>query len=94
MPSEIAMPSPNAISPSGLKSNSQFYPYEGSNPRRRPQQDPIGKIISDTFKYGLHEKKKNFTSAAGVFKKKFHFCMVKQEKITERQQLKIVLIGH
>ncbi|XP_073348145.1 transcription factor 3a isoform X6 [Pagrus major] len=42
MPSEIPMPSPNAISPSGLKSNSQFYSsYEGNNPRRRPAQDPI-----------------------------------------------------
>ncbi|XP_022610813.1 transcription factor E2-alpha-like isoform X2 [Seriola dumerili] len=42
MPSEIPMPSPDALSPSGLKSNSQFYSsYEGSNPRRRPSQDPI-----------------------------------------------------
>ncbi|KAM7400826.1 hypothetical protein PAMA_005144 [Pampus argenteus] len=42
MPSEIPMPSPNALSPSGLKSNSQFYSsYEGSNSRRRPSQDPI-----------------------------------------------------
>ncbi|XP_076600990.1 transcription factor 3a isoform X4 [Chaetodon auriga] len=41
MPSEIPMPSPNALSPSGLKSNSQFYSYEGSNPRRRPSQDPV-----------------------------------------------------
>ncbi|XP_038575246.1 transcription factor 3a isoform X4 [Micropterus salmoides] len=41
MPSEIPMPSPNALSPSGLKTNSQFYSsYEG-NPRRRPSQDPI-----------------------------------------------------
>lgn len=51
MPSEIPMPSPNAISPSGLKSNSQFYSsYEGNNPRRRPAQDPIGKILKDHFK--------------------------------------------
>ncbi|XP_023258669.1 transcription factor E2-alpha-like isoform X2 [Seriola lalandi dorsalis] len=42
MPSEIPMPSPDPLSPSGLKSNSQFYSsYEGSNPRRRPSQDPI-----------------------------------------------------
>ncbi|KAM9349193.1 transcription factor E2-alpha-like [Symphorus nematophorus] len=42
MPSEIPMPSPNALSPSALKSNSQFYSsYEGSNHRRRPSQDPI-----------------------------------------------------
>ncbi|XP_044074177.1 transcription factor 3a isoform X5 [Siniperca chuatsi] len=42
MPSEMPMPSPNALSPSGLKSNSQFYSsYEGSNPRRRHSQDPI-----------------------------------------------------
>ncbi|XP_049602249.1 transcription factor 3a isoform X5 [Syngnathus scovelli] len=36
LPSEIAMPSPGALSPSGLKPASQFY-----NPRRRPAQDPI-----------------------------------------------------
>uniref|UniRef100_UPI0037E7E116 transcription factor 3a isoform X2 n=1 Tax=Semicossyphus pulcher TaxID=241346 RepID=UPI0037E7E116 len=42
MPSEIPMTSPNALSPSGLKSNTQFYSsYQGSNPRRRPSQDPI-----------------------------------------------------
>ncbi|XP_022072346.2 transcription factor 3a isoform X1 [Acanthochromis polyacanthus] len=42
MPSEIPMPSPDALSPSGVKSNSQFYSsYEGSNSRRRPAQDPI-----------------------------------------------------
>ncbi|XP_061694312.1 transcription factor 3a isoform X1 [Syngnathoides biaculeatus] len=42
LPSEIAMPSPDALSPSGLKTTSQFYPsYEGNNPRRRPAQDPI-----------------------------------------------------
>ncbi|KAK2822285.1 hypothetical protein Q5P01_022350 [Channa striata] len=42
MPSEIPLASPNAVSPSSLKSNSQFYSsYEGSNPRRRPSQDPI-----------------------------------------------------
>ncbi|XP_040910859.1 transcription factor 3a isoform X1 [Toxotes jaculatrix] len=42
MPSEIPMPSPDSLSPSGLKSNPQFYSsYEGSNPRRRPSQDPI-----------------------------------------------------
>ncbi|XP_070700458.1 transcription factor 3a isoform X2 [Pempheris klunzingeri] len=41
MPSEIPMPSPNALSPPGLKSDSQFYSYEGSNPRRRPSQDPL-----------------------------------------------------
>ncbi|XP_041659423.1 transcription factor 3a isoform X2 [Cheilinus undulatus] len=42
MPSEIPMTSPNTLSPSGMKSNSQFYSsYEGSNPRRRPSQDPI-----------------------------------------------------
>ncbi|XP_008292695.1 transcription factor 3a isoform X2 [Stegastes partitus] len=42
MPSEIPMPSPDALSPSGVKSNSQYYSsYEGSNPRRRPAQEPI-----------------------------------------------------
>lgn len=52
LPSEIPMPSPNAISPSGLKSSSQFYSYEGSNPRRRSPQEPIGKILKDRF-FGL-----------------------------------------
>ncbi|KAJ4937413.1 hypothetical protein JOQ06_001973 [Pogonophryne albipinna] len=43
MPSEMPMPSPDALSPSGMKSNSQFYSsYEGSNSRRRPSQEPIG----------------------------------------------------
>ncbi|XP_047444359.1 transcription factor 3a isoform X2 [Mugil cephalus] len=42
MPSEMPMPSPDALSPSGVKSSSQFYTsYEGSNPRRRPSQDPV-----------------------------------------------------
>ncbi|AWP04219.1 putative transcription factor E2-alpha-like [Scophthalmus maximus] len=42
MPSEIPMHSPDPLSPSGLKSNSQFYSsYGGSNPRRRPSQEPI-----------------------------------------------------
>lgn len=55
MPSEIPMPSPNALSPSGLKSNSQFYSYEGSNPRRRPSQDPIGKIVKDRLKHSVEQ---------------------------------------
>ncbi|XP_029929586.1 transcription factor 3a isoform X5 [Myripristis murdjan] len=41
MPNEMPMPSPDALSPSGLKSNSQFYPYQGANPRRRPPQDSM-----------------------------------------------------
>ncbi|XP_077580016.1 transcription factor E2-alpha-like isoform X3 [Stigmatopora nigra] len=42
LPSEIGMPSPDAMSPSGLKPNTQFYSsYEGNNHRRRPAQDPI-----------------------------------------------------
>uniref|UniRef100_A0A3Q3KJJ1 Transcription factor E2-alpha n=1 Tax=Monopterus albus TaxID=43700 RepID=A0A3Q3KJJ1_MONAL len=46
----IPMPSPDALSPSGLKPNSQFYSsYEGSNPRRRPAQDPIGKTVKNLF---------------------------------------------
>ncbi|XP_051930745.1 transcription factor 3b isoform X1 [Hippocampus zosterae] len=36
LPSEIAMPSPDAMSPSGLKSGSQFYQPYPNNPRRRP----------------------------------------------------------
>uniref|UniRef100_A0A3Q3VK32 Transcription factor E2-alpha n=1 Tax=Mola mola TaxID=94237 RepID=A0A3Q3VK32_MOLML len=36
LPSDIAMPSPDAMSPSGLKSGSQFYPSYPNNPRRRP----------------------------------------------------------
>uniref|UniRef100_A0A8C7RVY7 Transcription factor E2-alpha n=1 Tax=Oncorhynchus mykiss TaxID=8022 RepID=A0A8C7RVY7_ONCMY len=37
LPSDIVMPSPDAMSPSGLKSTSQFYPGSyPNNPRRRP----------------------------------------------------------
>ncbi|XP_078480338.1 transcription factor E2-alpha [Lampetra planeri] len=36
LPSDISMPSPDAMSPSGLKSGSQFYPSYPNNPRRRP----------------------------------------------------------
>ncbi|XP_041863075.1 transcription factor 3b isoform X3 [Melanotaenia boesemani] len=36
LPSDIAIPSPDAMSPSGLKSGSQFYPSYPNNPRRRP----------------------------------------------------------
>ncbi|XP_028296637.1 transcription factor E2-alpha-like isoform X1 [Gouania willdenowi] len=39
--SEMPLPSPNALSPSAVKSSSQFYSsYEGNNNRRRPSQDP------------------------------------------------------
>ncbi|XP_061833888.1 transcription factor 3b isoform X3 [Nerophis lumbriciformis] len=38
LPSDIAMPSPDAMSPSGLKSGSQFYPSYPNNPRRRPPE--------------------------------------------------------
>ncbi|XP_067454276.1 transcription factor E2-alpha-like [Thunnus thynnus] len=41
LPSEIAMPSPDAMSPSGLKSGSQFYPSYPNNPRRRPPDGGI-----------------------------------------------------
>ncbi|XP_060941079.1 transcription factor 3a isoform X1 [Limanda limanda] len=42
MPNGLPMPSPDPLSPSGLKPNSQFYSsYEGSNARRRPSQEPI-----------------------------------------------------
>ncbi|KAF3834952.1 hypothetical protein F7725_027510 [Dissostichus mawsoni] len=44
-PSEIAMPSPDAMSPSGLKSGSQFYPSYPNNPRRRPPDAGIGKCM-------------------------------------------------
>ncbi|KAM4739300.1 transcription factor 3b isoform 8-T8 [Anableps anableps] len=37
-PSDIAMPSPDALSPSGIKSGSQFYPSYPNNPRRRPPE--------------------------------------------------------
>lgn len=54
MPSEIPMPSPDPLSPPGLKSNSQFYSsYEGSNSRRRPAQDPIGKSEKDRFQVSV-----------------------------------------
>ncbi|XP_056303265.1 transcription factor 3b isoform X2 [Danio aesculapii] len=36
LPSDIAIPSADAMSPSGLKSGSQFYPSYANNPRRRP----------------------------------------------------------
>lgn len=36
------MPSPDAMSPSGLKSGSQFYPSYPNNPRRRPPEGAIG----------------------------------------------------
>ncbi|XP_030639879.1 transcription factor 3b isoform X2 [Chanos chanos] len=38
LPSDITMSSPDALSPSGLKSDSQFYPSYPSNPRRRPSE--------------------------------------------------------
>ncbi|XP_008275714.1 transcription factor 3b isoform X2 [Stegastes partitus] len=41
LPSDIAMPSPDAMSPSGLKSGSQFYPSYPNNPRRRPTDGGI-----------------------------------------------------
>ncbi|XP_069378338.1 transcription factor 3b isoform X12 [Paralichthys olivaceus] len=40
-PSDIAMPSPDAMSPSGLKSGSQFYSSYPNNPRRRPPEGGI-----------------------------------------------------
>ncbi|XP_077391532.1 transcription factor 3b isoform X6 [Festucalex cinctus] len=47
LPSEIAMPSPDAMSPSGLKSGSQFYQSYPNNPRRRP---PDGGVDSQPKK--------------------------------------------
>lgn len=41
LPSDIALPSPDAMSPSGLKSSSQFYPSYANNPRRRPPEGGI-----------------------------------------------------
>ncbi|XP_066551304.1 transcription factor 3b isoform X2 [Amia ocellicauda] len=41
LPSEMAMPSPDALSPSGMKSASQFYPSYPNNPRRRPTEGSI-----------------------------------------------------
>ncbi|CAL8281521.1 unnamed protein product [Lota lota] len=42
MPSEMPMPSPDALSPSSIKSGSQFYSsYQGGNPRRRTPQDSM-----------------------------------------------------
>lgn len=78
MPSEIPLPSPDALSPSGLKSNSQFYSsFEGSNPRRRPSQDPIGKseekssvtdYISESFLCSVFKFVCTIISPAEVFK--------------------------
>ncbi|XP_072297413.1 transcription factor 3a isoform X5 [Eucyclogobius newberryi] len=42
MPSEMPLTSPDALSPSGHKPNSQFYSsYGGGNLRRRPAQEPV-----------------------------------------------------
>ncbi|KAJ8278865.1 hypothetical protein COCON_G00059310 [Conger conger] len=41
LPSDMAMPSPDAMSPSGIKSGSQFYPSYPSNPRRRPSEGNV-----------------------------------------------------
>ncbi|XP_054458534.1 transcription factor 3b isoform X5 [Anoplopoma fimbria] len=41
LPNDIAMPSPDAMSPSGLKSGPQFYPSYPNNPRRRPPDGGI-----------------------------------------------------
>lgn len=43
LPSDIAIPSADAMSPSGLKSGSQFYPSYPNNPRRRPSDGGMGK---------------------------------------------------
>uniref|UniRef100_A0A673JQ30 Transcription factor E2-alpha n=1 Tax=Sinocyclocheilus rhinocerous TaxID=307959 RepID=A0A673JQ30_9TELE len=48
LPSDITMPSADAMSPSGLKSGSQFYQSYPNNPRRRPSDgsmDPQPKKI-------------------------------------------------
>uniref|UniRef100_A0A4W5Q715 Transcription factor E2-alpha n=1 Tax=Hucho hucho TaxID=62062 RepID=A0A4W5Q715_9TELE len=46
LPSDIAMPSPDAMSPSGLKSTSQFYPGSyPNNPRRRPPDGQLGTVV-------------------------------------------------
>ncbi|XP_016143212.1 transcription factor E2-alpha-like isoform X1 [Sinocyclocheilus grahami] len=48
LPSDMAMPSADAMSPSGLKSGSQFYQLYPNNPRRRPSEgsmDPQPKKI-------------------------------------------------
>ncbi|XP_055074587.2 transcription factor 3b isoform X3 [Misgurnus anguillicaudatus] len=48
LPSDITMPSADAMSPSGIKSSSQFYPSYPNNPRRRPSEggmDPQPKKI-------------------------------------------------
>ncbi|XP_056614967.1 transcription factor 3b isoform X5 [Triplophysa dalaica] len=48
LPSDITMPSADAMSPSGLKSGSQFYSSYPNNPRRRPSDgamDPQPKKI-------------------------------------------------
>uniref|UniRef100_A0A4W5QCE4 Transcription factor E2-alpha n=1 Tax=Hucho hucho TaxID=62062 RepID=A0A4W5QCE4_9TELE len=48
LPSDIAMPSPDAMSPSGLKSTSQFYPGSyPNNPRRRPPDGQLGTVVRE-----------------------------------------------
>ncbi|XP_026884140.2 transcription factor 3b [Electrophorus electricus] len=41
LPSDVVMASADALSPSGLKSGSQFYPSYSGNPRRRPPEANI-----------------------------------------------------
>ncbi|XP_015220862.1 transcription factor 3b isoform X2 [Lepisosteus oculatus] len=41
LPGEMAMPSPDALSPSGIKPGSQFYPSYSNNPRRRHTEGSI-----------------------------------------------------
>ncbi|XP_013767911.1 transcription factor 3a isoform X1 [Pundamilia nyererei] len=66
MTSEIPIPSPDALSPSGTKPNSQFYPsYTGSNPRRRPSQDPIESQAKKIRKVPPGLPSSVYTSASG-----------------------------
>uniref|UniRef100_A0A8C8FGH1 Transcription factor E2-alpha n=1 Tax=Oncorhynchus tshawytscha TaxID=74940 RepID=A0A8C8FGH1_ONCTS len=80
MPSEMPMPSPDALSPSGLKSGSQFYPSQ-FNPRRRPTQESMdaqpkkirkvppglpSSVSTVTFPKGLHPSPDPWSSGGSM----------------------------
>jgi transcription factor E2-alpha len=42
LPGELSLSSPGPLSPSGIKSSSQYYPSFPSNPRRRAADGGLG----------------------------------------------------
>lgn len=45
LPGELGLSSPGPLSPSGVKSSSQYYPSYPSNPRRRAADSGLGKLV-------------------------------------------------